>query len=196
MVAHRDAVLNSGSATADMSGTAVLLGLERVLSGETLNRSVLLISTSGQIGAAGATQIARSLSGQPVDAVIVLGDLAGARPPPAGCGLLVRQRQADAADAAQHAGEVRHPADRDRHTTDGTCGPVCAARLPVLRHRAGRPSSRPGYRPCCSQCQVTPSRLRIRSLRRGPGSRTWGRRCCARSTRSIRGRRCRLRVPT
>ena len=56
-----------------------MLDLARALSGETLNRSVMLVSTSGQIGAAGATQLAQSLVGQQVDAVIVLGDLAGSR---------------------------------------------------------------------------------------------------------------------
>ena len=79
VVAHRDARPHAGQADADMSGTAVLLDLARALSGETLNRSVLLVSTSGQVGAAGATALAHSLSSQPVDAVIVLGDLAGAR---------------------------------------------------------------------------------------------------------------------
>ncbi len=75
VVAHRDAT--RPHAVADMSGTAVLLSLAHALSGETLNRSVTLVSTSGQIGLAGATQLARSLAG-PVDAVLVLGDLAGA----------------------------------------------------------------------------------------------------------------------
>ncbi len=73
VVSHRDAV---GASVADLSGTAVLLGLAHALAGETLSRSVTLVSTSGQIGMAGATQLARSLSGQPVDAVVVLGDLA------------------------------------------------------------------------------------------------------------------------
>lgn len=78
VVAHRDAP-HAGQAVAAMSGTAVLVDLAQALSGETLNRSVLLVSTSGQIGAAGATELAHSLSSQPVDTVIVLGDLAGAR---------------------------------------------------------------------------------------------------------------------
>jgi hypothetical protein len=73
VVSHRDAV---GAGEADTSGTAVLLGLAHALSGETLSRSVTLISTSGQIGASGATRLAASFSGQPVDAVILLGDLA------------------------------------------------------------------------------------------------------------------------
>jgi hypothetical protein len=79
VISHRDA---SGSpATADLSGTAVMLGLAQALSGETLNRSVMLVSTSGQLGAAGASSLARSLAGgsQPVDAVIVLGNLAGTK---------------------------------------------------------------------------------------------------------------------
>lgn len=75
VVSHRDSSTPSGAA--DLSGTAVLLDLARALSGETLNRSVTLVSTSGQIGAAGATRLARSLSGQQVAAVIVLGNLAG-----------------------------------------------------------------------------------------------------------------------
>ncbi len=73
VVAHRDAT--GSPATADLSGTAVLLELARVLSGETQHRSIVLASTSGSAGQAGATQLARSL-GTPVDAVIALGDLA------------------------------------------------------------------------------------------------------------------------
>lgn len=72
IVSHRD-----GTGAADMSGTAVTIDLARALSGETLHRSVMLVSISGQVGAAGATQLAGSLAGQSVDAVIVLGDLAG-----------------------------------------------------------------------------------------------------------------------
>jgi len=76
VVSHRDAVAAPG--TADLYGTAVMLELARALSGETLDRSVALVSTSGQIGLAGATRLAGALSGQQIDAVIVLGDLAGA----------------------------------------------------------------------------------------------------------------------
>ncbi len=75
VVSHRDAVASPGKA--ELYSTAVMLDLARALSGETLNRSVMLVSTSGQIGAAGATRLARSLAGQQVDAVIVLGNLAG-----------------------------------------------------------------------------------------------------------------------
>lgn len=74
VVAHRDAT--TSPATADLSGTGVLLDLARVLSGETLNHTVALVSTSGSTGAAGAAQLIRALPG-PVDAVLVLGDMAG-----------------------------------------------------------------------------------------------------------------------
>lgn len=76
VVAHRDSLRSP--ATADLSGTAVMLELARVLAGQTQHRSVYLISTSGSAGAAGAAQLARTLP-SPVDAVIVLGDLAGSR---------------------------------------------------------------------------------------------------------------------
>ena len=74
IVAHRDSA--HAGATSDLSGTGVLLELAQVLSSQTQQRSVVLASTSASIGAAGAAQLARSLP-QPVDAVIVLGDMAG-----------------------------------------------------------------------------------------------------------------------
>ncbi len=74
VVAHRDAM--GRGAAAELSGTGVLLELGRVLAGETQNRSIVLASTSGSAGIAGATELARAVPG-PVDAVVVLGDLAG-----------------------------------------------------------------------------------------------------------------------
>jgi hypothetical protein len=76
VVAHRDA--RGSPATAEMSASATMLELARVLAGETQHRTIVLESTSGSAGAAGAVKLARSLSG-PVDAVIALGDLAGTR---------------------------------------------------------------------------------------------------------------------
>lgn len=78
VVAHRDAA--ASPSPADLSGTVALLGIARALSGQTLNHPLLLVSTSGSVGAAGATALARTLSAQPIDAVIVLGDLAAADP--------------------------------------------------------------------------------------------------------------------
>ncbi len=75
IVAPRDA-LGSG-AEAALSGTATLMELARNLEGETLHRSIVLASTSGTQGTAGAIRLAAKLAG-PVDAVLVLGDLANA----------------------------------------------------------------------------------------------------------------------
>jgi hypothetical protein len=76
ILTHRDSL--GSPSVAGLSGTGVLLELARLLSGETHHRSVVLVSTSGSAGLAGATQVARRLSG-PVDAVIALGNLAGSR---------------------------------------------------------------------------------------------------------------------
>jgi hypothetical protein len=75
VVAHRDAL--HSPAVAEGSGTGALLELARVLSGETLSHTLVMVSTSGSAGAAGANQIAARL-GRPIDAVIALGDMAGA----------------------------------------------------------------------------------------------------------------------
>jgi hypothetical protein len=74
VVANRDAL--TAPATAQLSGTATLLEMARVLAGETQHRTIVLASTSGSAGGAGARALARSIPG-PVDAVIALGDLAG-----------------------------------------------------------------------------------------------------------------------
>jgi hypothetical protein len=74
VVAHRDAL--GSPALAEQSGTSVLLDLGRLLSGETLNHTTVLVSTTGSTGTAGAAKLAASL-GRPVDAVLVLGDMAG-----------------------------------------------------------------------------------------------------------------------
>ena len=74
VVAHRDAV--GSPAQAELSGTAVMLELARLLAGETQQHTFVLASVSGAVGAAGAAHLARELP-QPVDAVVVLGDLAG-----------------------------------------------------------------------------------------------------------------------
>jgi hypothetical protein len=76
VIAHRDA---SGSPSmAAMSGTATLLSLANVLAGATLHRTIVLASTSGSVGASGVARLASTIPG-PIDAVIVLGDMAGTR---------------------------------------------------------------------------------------------------------------------
>ncbi len=76
VLAPRDSL--SAPATDGLSGTATLLELARVLSGESLHRTIVLVSTSGSDGSAGTTALARSLPSG-TDAVIVLGNLAGTK---------------------------------------------------------------------------------------------------------------------
>lgn len=76
IVAHRDSL--SSPALAEQSGTGVLLELARVLSGETLKHTLVIASTTGSPGAAGAARLAAGL-GRPIDAVIALGDTAGTK---------------------------------------------------------------------------------------------------------------------
>lgn len=74
VVADRSAL--HGPARARLSSTAALLELGRALGGRTPRRTIVLISTGG--GEAGAAAAIRA-AGEPVDGVLVLGDLAGER---------------------------------------------------------------------------------------------------------------------
>jgi hypothetical protein len=77
VVAHRDAV--AGPAKAELSATAALLELARVAADGRLRRTITFISTSGGSGGfAGAREEARRMGGR-ADAVLVLGDVGGAR---------------------------------------------------------------------------------------------------------------------
>lgn len=77
IVAHRDS--RQPGSPAELSGTAALLELARLFGNRVTQRTLTLVSTSGGSGgAAGAADVARQLT-DPVDAVIVLGDLAGTR---------------------------------------------------------------------------------------------------------------------
>jgi hypothetical protein len=81
IVAHRDAAALGSEA--ELSGTAALLELARVFATRETKRTIVLASTSGGSGGdAGAAQLAAELK-VPLDAVIVLGDLASKheRPP-------------------------------------------------------------------------------------------------------------------
>lgn len=77
IIAHRDAAARSSEA--ELSATAALIELARVFANRETQRTLTLVSTSGGSGGdAGAADYAAHVGG-PVDAVIVLGDLAGAR---------------------------------------------------------------------------------------------------------------------
>jgi acetylornithine deacetylase/succinyl-diaminopimelate desuccinylase-like protein len=77
ILAHRDAAPAGGSSSeAELSGTAALLEMARVFASRETKRTIVLASTSGGSGGdAGASQLASELN-VPLDAVIVLGDLA------------------------------------------------------------------------------------------------------------------------
>ena len=82
VVAHRDARGHPGRA--ELSGTAALLELARLYRQRELRKTLVLVSTSGATtGFAGARAWARDAaagsSASPVDAVLVLGDMAGRR---------------------------------------------------------------------------------------------------------------------
>jgi hypothetical protein len=79
VVAHRDAA--DPGAKAELSGTAAMLELARIVAGGRLRRTVTFVSTSGGSGgAAGARDLVKRVSGNPIDAVLVLGDV-GSRDP-------------------------------------------------------------------------------------------------------------------
>ncbi|HUN78008.1 MAG TPA: M28 family peptidase [Solirubrobacteraceae bacterium] len=79
ILAHRDAA--GRGATAELSATAVLLELARIFAASETQRTIVLVSTSGGSGGnAGAADLAAHIPGAPggADAAIALGDLAGA----------------------------------------------------------------------------------------------------------------------
>jgi hypothetical protein len=77
ILAHRDAAARGSEA--ELSGTAVLLELARVFAQSETRRTIVLVSSSaGGAGAAGAADFAAHVRSQ-FDAAIVLGDLAGVR---------------------------------------------------------------------------------------------------------------------
>jgi Peptidase family M28 len=87
ILAHRDAASRAqarGDGLAQLSGTAALLELARVLAASETQRTIVLVSTSGGSGgdggAADFAAHASELAGGPIDAALVLGDLAGERP--------------------------------------------------------------------------------------------------------------------
>ncbi|HXW58080.1 MAG TPA: M28 family peptidase [Solirubrobacteraceae bacterium] len=145
IMAHRDAA--AGGAEAELSGTAALLELARVFaSGETKRTIVLVSTTGGSAGDAGAANFAAHASG-PFDAAIVLGDLAGARahkpsvvPYSAGFGSAPLQLQrtvsgaitreaASAPGSPSVLGQLSHLAFP---LTPGEQGPLDAAGIPAV----------------------------------------------------------------
>jgi hypothetical protein len=167
VVAHRDAAARG--ARAELSGTAAMLELARVVAGGRLRRTVTFVSTSGGSGgAAGARDLARRLAGNPIDAVLVLGDLGSTRvrtPMAAGWSegsqlgpLVLRRTVAEAIrqEANRDAGAPGVVTQWTRLAFPGTVGeqgPLVAAGLPAVLMSAS------GERPPPAGAQVGRGRL-------------------------------------
>jgi Peptidase family M28 len=144
VVAHRDALQRVSRA--ELSGTAAMVELARVVRGGRLKRSVTFVSTSGgSAGLGGARDLAQRLPGRP-GAVLVLGDLAGntvRRPFVAGwstgdgVGSLQLRRTVEAAvrkEAGTNPGGARATSQWARlafPVTVGEQGPLVAGDLPT-----------------------------------------------------------------
>ena len=144
VVAHRDAL--GRGARAELSGTAAMMELARVVRGGRLKRTITFVSTSGgSAGLGGARDLPDRLTGRP-GAVLVLGDLAGTtvrRPFVAGwstgdgVGSLQLRRTVEAAvrkEAGTNPGGARATTQWARlafPVTVGEQGPLVAADLPT-----------------------------------------------------------------
>jgi Peptidase family M28 len=167
VVAHRDAA--GHGAAAELSGTATLLELARVVAGGRLRRTVTFVSTSGGSGgAAGARDLVHRLSGNPIDAVLVLGDVASRDPrrpltvrwsDGAQLGTLRLKRTVDQAvrdEVAANAGGPSLATEWTRLAFPGTVGeqgPLVAAGLPAVLLSAA------GERPPAASTPVDPNRV-------------------------------------
>jgi Peptidase family M28 len=144
VVAHRDAL--GRGARAELSGTAAMMELARVVRGGRLKRTITFVSTSGgSAGLGGARDLAERLPGRP-GAVLVLGDLGSdtvRRPFVAGwstgngVGSLQLRRTVEAAvrkEASTNPGGARATSQWARlafPVTVGEQGPLVAADLPT-----------------------------------------------------------------
>ena len=191
-MAHRDA--RGSPALAELSGTAALLELARVFKVRDLSSTLVLVSTSGGSGGdAGAHAFAESADGDPIDAAIVLGDLAEQAHPQALDRALVQRPRRRPDGAAAHARE-RGPA-RGRRAGGRLARdrPVGAARAPADRLRAGRGGARRPAGRAAPGLRRDAARARARRCRRTASTPSAARRC-ARSSPSTPASRARTRT--
>lgn len=168
VVAHRDAA--APGSRAELSGTAALLELARVVGApRRTSRTLMLVSTSGGSGgAAGAIQLARELSGQDVAAVLVLGAVASGalRRPlvvpwsngPQIAPLQLRRTVETAlrAETGLTSSQPRALSQTGRYAVPGTLGeqgPLIAAGLPAVLLSAS------GEAPAPADTEVSPARM-------------------------------------
>jgi hypothetical protein len=166
VVAHRDAL--GRGARAELSGTAAMLELARIVRGGRLHRTITFVSTSGGSGGlAGARDLVDRLTG-PTDAVLVLGDVAGltVRRPFVvgwsagnGVGSLQLRRTIEAAvraEANTNPGGSRATSQWARLAFGATVseqGPLVAADLPAALLSVG------GERPPPADDPIVPTRM-------------------------------------
>ncbi|MBJ7520347.1 MAG: M28 family peptidase [Solirubrobacteraceae bacterium] len=168
VVAHRDAA--GPGARAELSGTAALLELARVVGApRRTSKTLMLVSTSGGSGgAAGAIELARQLAGQDVSAVLVLGALAADElrrptvvPWSNGLGIapLQLRRTVESAlrtETGLAASQPRALSQTGRYAVPGTLGeqgPLVAAGLPAVLLSAS------GEAPPPADAEVSPARM-------------------------------------
>jgi hypothetical protein len=166
VVAHRDAA--GRGAKAELSGTAAMLELARVVADGRLHRTITFVSTSGGSGgAAGAADLVQRLQ-DTTDAVLVLGDLGGAqaRRPfvvgwsnGAGIASLRLRRTVEAAVRTEAGADPGGPhawtqwARLAFPATVSEQGPLVAAGLPAVLMSVS------GERPPAAGAPVSPGRL-------------------------------------
>ena len=142
VLSHRDSLARPG--LAELSGTAAMLELARLFRARELRKTLVLVSTSGATeGFTGARAWAESAAGGPIDAVLVLGDVAGDRAAQAVGRAVVARLRTGAARASAHGRERRARRGRaarrqPRH------GPVDPAGVAADGLRAGRDRRRVG----------------------------------------------------
>jgi len=168
VVAHRDAA--GRGARAELSGTAAMLEIARVVADGRLRRTVTFVSTSGGSGgAAGAADLATRLGGG-VEAILVLGDMAGrgVRKPfvvgwsngreQAPLQLRRTVEAAVRAEAGTDPGGPRAPVQWTRLALPGTVGeqgPLLQAGLPAVLLSTG------GERPPAAAAPVSERRMEV-----------------------------------
>jgi hypothetical protein len=146
LVAHRDSA--TPASAAQLSGTAALIELARVFAARETQRTIVLVSSSGGSGGdAGAVDFAAHIPSGGADAAIVLGDLASTRvstplvvPYSDGYGSAPDELQRTVADAISHEAGVQPGAPSTigqlAHLAFGFApgeqGVLAAARLPAV----------------------------------------------------------------
>ena len=161
----------------------------------THHRTIVLASTSGSSGAAGARRAGRRCP-QPVDAVVVLGDMAGRRRPPAGRRAVVERPGGRTAACCATRSPPRSRSRPGCRRAPRASGPVRAPRVPVHGHRAGPfgAQGEPGRAAVGLGRPRRPGRRRVHE--RGPDHRRSAARVLESGDRARGGRTCPRRRPT